>query len=96
MQRHLFPRKGWTSCCCYCILLQLFTVARHFVVGSFGVVLGVDGDVVFGVVDGVGVVADVGVVVSVGVVAVLGLLLLLLTLLMLLVLFVVAVVVGDV
>ena len=90
MQRHLFPRKGWTSCCCNCILLQLFTVARHFVVGSFGVVLGVDGDVVFGVVDGVGVVADVGVV------AVLGLLLLLLTLLMLLVLFVVAVVVGDV
>ena len=64
-------------------MVELFadTVARQFVVGSVGVVLGAYGDVVVDVIAGIDVVAGVGagVGVDVGTVAVLGLLLVLLT-----------------
>ena len=44
------------SCACLspfnCILLQLVTVARHFIVWGVGVVIGSDGGVVVGVVAG--------------------------------------------
>ena len=66
-------------------MVELFadTVARQFVVGSVGVVLGAYGDVVVDVIAGIDVVAGVGVGVGAGIdvgsVAVLGLLLVLLS-----------------